>query len=275
MKPCMPRAVRSIRWRQQAASTALLLWACLAGAADDFSSLWREAELSIGIPILVPGDRQLPVFCECIEFDPLSPGDRPAAAAYLRLYRQEFSKYPAAFLARVNVEWVALVKNLKVDGNFREATYLPSFAPTTMAPRGGLVFDVRQGAASDLYLRWALHHEFFHFIDAGTASDELDAWQALNPGGFRYTNRPAPFQIPLEHPTLGALTAYAMKSAAEDRAEVAAALFMDGTRASFRRIMGADPVIRRKAKAIMRKLQAIDASMSRTYFRAMLGFEWK
>jgi hypothetical protein len=138
----------------------------------------------------------------------------------------------------------------------------------------GLVFDVRQGARSDLYLRWALHHEFFHFIDAGTAPGELDAWQALNPDAFRYSGRRAPFRIPLEHPAPGALTAYAMKSAAEDRADVAAGLFVDGTRGSFRRIVAADPAVRRKAEAIMRKLRAIDASMSPADFRALLGFDW-
>jgi hypothetical protein len=104
-RPRCPRRVdRPTRGLCQAAAVLSLLCACFPVPADEFSTLWREAERSAGIPILVPGDRQLPVSSGPIEFDPVSPRDRAAAAAYLRLYRQELSKYPAAFLARVNVE---------------------------------------------------------------------------------------------------------------------------------------------------------------------------
>jgi hypothetical protein len=60
-----------------------------------------------------------------------------------------------------------LVKGLRVDEEPRAATYLRAYAPTTMAPRGGMVYDVRQGAFDRAYVRQGLHYEFFHFIDYG------------------------------------------------------------------------------------------------------------
>jgi hypothetical protein len=43
------------------------------------------------------------------------------------------------------LEWVAFVKGLKVFDDPRAATYLRSFAAGTMAPAGGMVYDVQQG----------------------------------------------------------------------------------------------------------------------------------
>ncbi|HEU5284520.1 MAG TPA: hypothetical protein VFU53_11945, partial [Burkholderiales bacterium] len=211
----------------QAHALLLLLAFAVPATADELSVRWHEAERAIGIPILLPRDRQLPNGNGCAEFDPLQPADQGAAVAYLKLYTEEFSKYPKSLLRRVGVEWVALVKNLSICGEPRQASYFPTFAFHSMDPRGGLIFDVRQGARSEAYLRWTLHHEFFHFIDAAQPPGEMRAWAALNPTGFRYSGMDAAFSGRLEHPEAGMVTLYAKKSIAEDRAEIAATLFTD------------------------------------------------
>ena len=245
----------------------LLLLACaLPASADDLSARWREAELALGIPILLPADRQLPNGSGCATFDPLRPADHAAAAAYLKLYVQEFSKYPKNFLRRVGVEWVALVKNLSICGDPRQASYFPTFAFHSMEPGGGLIFDVRQGATSDAYLKWAMHHEFFHFVDAAQPPAEMRAWAALNPTSFRYSGVDAAFSGKLEHPGPGMVTRYAMKSIAEDRAEIAAALFTDESRDSLWRIAQGDPIIRKKVEKIMQTFAAIQPAMGRNHF---------
>lgn len=250
----------------------LLLLACAVPAsADELSARWREAERAIGIPILLPADRQLPNGSGCADFDRLQPADHAAAAAYLKLYVEEFSKYPKSLLRRVGVEWVALVKNLSICGDPRQASYFPTFAFHSMAPGGGLIFDVRQGARSDAYLKWAMHHEFFHFVDAAQPPREMRAWAALNPTGFRYSGMDAAFAGKLEHPELGMVTRYAMKSIAEDRAEIAAALFTDECRDSLRNIARGDPIVRKKVNKIMQTFAAIQPAMGRSYFANRLG----
>jgi len=251
-------------WRR--ARFLLLLLACAVPAsADELSVRWREAERAIGIPILLPADRQLPNKTGCSNFDPLQPADRPAAAAYLKLYAEEFSKYPKSLLRRVGVEWVAVVKNLSMCGHPRQASFFPTFAFHSMAPGGGLIFDVRHGATSDAYLRWVMHHEFFHFVDAAQPPGEMRAWAALNPTGFRYSGMDAPFAGKLEHPELGMVTRYAMKSIAEDRAEIAAALFTDESIDSLRHIARNDPIIRKKVNKITRIFAAIEPAMGRNH----------
>lgn len=252
-------------------------------AADDISALRMEAEKRVGISVSIPSTRQLPDHQQQgVTFEPLRVvesrgGDAQAAALYLRAYMDEFSKYPHSFLRKVNVEWVVFVKGLRVGQEPRAATYLRSYAPTTMAPRGGMVYDVQQGAANRAYVRRSLHHEFFHFIDEGVQvrGGENADWLAMNPPGFKYTGEMANFSQKLDHPAPGIITAYSAKSSAEDRAELFAALMDEETYPRLREIAAADPVVRRKIRYLVRFLERIDPAMGSAYFHKRLGEYWQ
>lgn len=252
-------------------------------AADEISALRMEAEKRVGISVSIPSTRQLPDHQQQgVTFEPLrvvesSGGDARAAALFLRAYTDEFSKYPRSFLRAVNVEWVAFVKGLRVDQAPRAATYLRFYAPTTMAPRGGMVYDVQQGANDRAYVRRGLHHEFFHFIDEGVQVRGLENadWLAMNPAGFRYTGEMANFSRRLDHPAPGIITTYSAKSSSEDRAELFAALMDEDTYPRLREIAAADPVVRRKIRYLVRFLERIDPAMGSRYFRKRLGEFWQ
>ena len=256
--------------------------AACALAADEISVLRAEAEKRIGISIYIPSTRQLPdQQQEDVRFEPLRVvepgGDARAAALYLRAYTEEFSKYPRSFLRAVNLEWVAFVKGLRVDGAPRAATYIRFYEATTMAPRGSMIYDVQQGAASRAYVRHSLHHEFFHFIDEGVhvRGGENAEWAAMNPPGFKYTGEMARFAPGLEHPAPGIITAYSAKSSAEDRAELFAAMMDEEAHPRLREIATADPVVRRKIRYLVRFLGRIDPAMGDGYFRKRLGTYWQ
>ena len=270
--------------------TALLIVSCLtiplfaasSLAADEISVLRAEAEKRIGISVHIPSTRQLPDHQqEHISFQPLRVaergGDAQAAGLYLRAYIDEFSRYPRSFLRAVNVEWVAFVKGLRVNGEPRAATYIRFYAATTMAPRGSMIYDVQQGATSQAYVRRSLHHEFFHFIDEGVhvRGGENAEWVAMNPPGFRYTGEMARFTPRLEQPAPGIITAYSAKSSAEDRAELFATLMDEETHPRLREIAAADPVVRRKIRYLVRFLGRIDPAMGDSYFRKRLGTYWQ
>jgi hypothetical protein len=252
-------------------------------AADEISALRMEAEKRVGISVSIPSTRQLPdLQQQDVTFEPLRVvesrgGDARAAALYLRAYMDEFSKYPHSFLRKVNLEWIAFVKGLRVDQEPRAATYLRFYAPTTMAPRGGMVYDVQQGAANQAYVRHSLHHEFFHFIDEGVQvwGGENADWLAMNPPGFKYTGKMANFSQKLDHPAPGIITTYSSKSSAEDRAELFAALMDEDTYPRLREIAAADPVVRRKIRYLIRFLERIDPAMGSSYFRKRLGEYWQ
>ena len=252
-------------------------------AADEVSALRMEAERRVGISVSIPSTRQFPDYQRPgVSFEPLRVvesrgGDAQAAALYLRAYIEEFSKYPRSFLRQVNLEWVLFVKGLRVEGEPRAATFLRSYAPTTMAPRGGMVYDVQQGATNHAYVRRALHHEFFHFIDYGVQAggvEDVD-WLAMNPPGFRYTGEMAHFSRRLDHPAPGIITSYSAKSSWEDRAELFAALMDEDTYPRLREIAAADPVVRRKIRYLVRFLERIDPAMGGGYFPNRLGKYWQ
>ena len=120
----------------------LLLCASVAaeGSADSVSILWRRAEQAVGVPIVLPSTAELPVSSQGgVSFRPLGRGEASSTAAYLRLYIEEFSKYPRSLLQAVNLEWVAFVKGLRVLDDPRAATYLRFFGAGTMKPAGGMV----------------------------------------------------------------------------------------------------------------------------------------
>lgn len=252
-------------------------------AADEVSALRLEAEKRVGISISIPSTRQFPDYQRPdVRFEPLSVvtsrgGDAQAVALYLRAYIDEFSKYPRSFLRKVNLEWVMFVKGLRVDEIPRAATYLRSYAPTTMMPRGGMVYDVQQGASNQAYVRRSLHHEFFHFIDYGVQIGGIEDadWLAMNPRGFRYTGEMANFSRRPDHPAPGIITTYSAKSSWEDRAELFAALMDEETYPRLREIAAADPVVRRKIRYLVRFLGRIDPAMGSSYFRKRLGEYWQ
>jgi hypothetical protein len=246
------------------------------GSPDAISFLWREAERTVGVPIVLPSTPELPVFSQgSVNFRPLGRGESSSTETYLRLFIDEFSKYPHSFTRAVNLEWVAFVKGLKVFNDPRAATYLRYFAAGTMAPAGGMVYDVQQGALDETYVRWVLHHEFFHFIDDHLNRDiEDQAWADLNSKEFRYTGVDAPNSTFLDHPRSGAITTYSMKSMWEDRAELFAALFVEKAHPRLREIADVDPVVRSKIRFMMRHLGRIDPSMNERYFRKRLGANW-
>jgi hypothetical protein len=241
-------------------------------AQSEVGRLLQEAEARIGVLVLLPATGQLPLDSSAISFLPLGSADSRSAAAHLRLYAEEFAKYPQPLLRRVNLEWVAFVKDLKVGGDRRAATYLNAWAVHTMAPSGGMVYDVRQGASDETYLRWTLHHEFFHFVDSAVSTEaERARWLALNPGGFRYTGRDVAYSQRLDHPAPGFVTGYAMSSDWEDRAELFAALFAEHAHPRLRAIAQSDPIVRHKLRRLIRFLQRLDPALDERHFRGRVG----
>jgi hypothetical protein len=239
-----------------------------AQSSGEVRRLRQEAEAKIGVLVLLPATGQLPLNSAAISFLPLGSAESRSVANHLRLYAEEFAKYPQPFLRRVNLEWVAFVKDLKVGDDPRAATFFNAWATHTMAPSGGMVYDVRQGATDETYLRWTLHHEFFHFVDRAMSNKADQAgWLALNAGGFRYTGRDVAYSQRLDHPGPGFVTGYAMSSLWEDRAELFAALFAEHAYPRLREIARSDPIVRHKLRHLIRFLQRIDPAMDGQHFQ--------
>lgn len=262
---------------------ACMLFLCgPAAAAGELDRLKADAETRTGVAIFIPSGRLLYGWrSDSLRFAPLSLGDgRGGDAAdverYLRMYGEEFAKYPPSFLQQVRLEWVAFVKELNVNGEPRGATYQRFHWGMAHTPGGGLVYDVRVGRYDEPLIRWNLHHEFFHFVDAfDFYRADAAAWPALNAPGFRYNGIRRPRREAFEHPSPGLLTDYAQKSVAEDRAELFAALMTDEARPRLLEIVESDPIVRRKFRSLVSFLSRLDPAMGERYFERRLGAVWR
>lgn len=222
-------------------------------------------EIQGRLPFEVRVSNVAPSRVKTISYRRIDTAEYPDALQHLQLLNEEFGKYPPAFLRKSGLKWAGLVKNLTVSGESHSAAfdYLER----------ALLFDVRQGSRNKLYLRYTLHHEFFHLIDFVMMSDQLDQrWLALNPAGFHYRTNVGMRDsgtVMLDHPQTGFVTTYAISSIHEDRAEIHAALFVREHYRDLVRIMQKDSVVRRKVSYIVQMLHRIDPAINEAYFQRL------
>ena len=148
-----------------------------------------------------------------------------AVESYGPLLAQEFGLYPPELVKRVRLRRIVLCSQLAYDGQLRAA--IPDFQHHT------LFLDVARGAATPLYQRRVIHHEFFHIVDLrddGKLYEDV-TWSALNPEGFTYgrggINAQGDARMSLwteEYP--GFLTLYGRTGVEEDKAELFSFLLM-------------------------------------------------
>lgn len=145
-----------------------------------------------------------------ITADPPAAGD---AARITAVIRKELARYPAGYLARVNMARVLVCAHLRE--NAREIPSLPNVD-------GAWLIDATLG---DAFAARIIHHELFHFIDLaddGTLTRDA-AWEALNPATFSYgaggRSLRTSWASERTDTAPGFVTAYATTAVAEDKAE--------------------------------------------------------
>lgn len=142
-----------------------------------------------------------------------------ASRRYAVLLGEEFGLYPPELVKRSKLERIVLCRDLAFAGQLRAA--VPEFGSDT------LYLDVLRGAGDPLYVRRAIHHEFFHVVDWRDDRELYsdDVWNALNEEGFRYgsggVNAQGDARMGLWSDELqGFLSLYGRTGVEEDKAEL-------------------------------------------------------
>jgi hypothetical protein len=194
------------------------------GAAEVAEPTVRALQAKYGIR-LIAGD--VPESTDqAVKFAQLAPADIAPLKVYLRLFAQEFNKYPPAFVKACGIEVIAFTKDMTVNGQSRNA--IP------VAHDKMLYYDPFGGAHSEEYQRHVVHHEFFHVADnlLNAATEVPDPnWESQNDPKFHYgggghlatgsdqgggTNREAGF-----------INRYSTSGIEEDKAEIYAWMLVD------------------------------------------------
>lgn len=228
--------------------------------------LLRALETRYSISVAYPQVR--PSAFKSVTFDSLSASDSPALEKYSWLLAEEFNKYPKDFIARIGLKTIALVKNIKYEGDARTA--IPDY-------KAGILFlDIIEGAAANGFGRHVMHHEIYHFAEAALNGDPFfkdPAWAALNKIGFTYGQGGAyargKDQAVLTHPSPGFVDKYAQSGLEEDKAEIFACLMVPVEARRLAQMAADDPILAAKAKFIQQACAGWSPSMGRPFFEAI------
>ena len=190
---------------------------------------------------------------------------RRELAAYVPIFAEEFSRYPADFVKKTGVRRIVLCKNLAFAGDVRAS--IPYYDHTVM------FYDAVRGAYSEDYQRATVHHEFFHMIDwkdDGRVYDD-DAWARLNRAGFEYGSRHVrgvdrSMWGRLDDNLEGFLNRYAMTGVQEDKAEIFC--YMIFKPELIERRSRTDAVLAAKVEAMKKLTLAFSASMDEAFWAA-------
>jgi len=169
---------------------------------------------------------QIPKCTWKLEFATATQKDLPVLLSYVRLFAEEWRKYPPEFVKRSKLSGICFVKDLKLKKQKRAA--LPDYFNERLYYDFGFLRK-----SSRLYLRHVVHHEYYHMLEQqwnGNAYYKDPAWARLNTKGFHYGSGGANARSPgvgrLDHPKPGFVNAYAMSGLEEDKAEIWALLFV-------------------------------------------------
>lgn len=168
---------------------------------------------------------------------------------------RELARYSGALLRATKLRGVVLVHDL-MEGK-KAIPSLPNVA-------GLLLLDVD---ASERDLVRTIHHEIFHFFDLaddGALSPD-PTWEKLNAEGFTYgaggrSLRGAWAAAPPDGLS-GFVSAYATSAVEEDKAETFA--FAIARRDDLATLVGRDPVLDKKVRELVRRLDAVEPNTAR------------
>ncbi|MGB0840367.1 MAG: hypothetical protein ACPGXL_09515, partial [Chitinophagales bacterium] len=192
-----------------------------------------------------------------VTYETASKDEAKALLQYLQLFATTFQQYPPKFVAATNLQTVAIVKKLAVDGQFRAA--VPDWGTET------LLLDFFRGASTPPYQEHVIHHEYYHLIEEeqqGTAYWKDPKWLRINKKSTEYGEGGASAQgntnaYYLTNPSKGYLNLYSISALEEDKAEVYATLFVATERAKLMEWRKTDRTLRRKARYMQRSVRKI------------------
>ena len=207
---------------------------------------------------------------------------------YLKLFSDEFNKYPTEFINKTKLKHIAFVRFLKYGEQQRNA--LPD------AYKEILFFDIIKGWHKDLYvgrktkfyMRHVIHHEFYHMIEQeinGSPYYKDSIWNSFNDINNQYGNggvtmyadmtkkhkikliHSKPYKI--THPKKGIITVYSGSALEEDKAEVCASLFIKREIRKVKRCIKKDDIILKKVNYMKQFIFKLCNEMNENYWKTL------
>lgn len=217
--------------------------------AQTYTELTKEIEDTYSIEIIY--NSEMPDTWGQVSFSDIESDEN--LASYLKLLKNEMSKYPNDFFSKISLKYITLCKNLAFNGQNRAAIPDPYL--------GNIYYTIDGvGKNKNTYLIHTFHHELHHYTEYAIWQDmryDWDAWISLNSEDFTYgdggetayANSGFDYYSP-QHPRAGFLNLYSMTGDEEDRCEIIAFWLTETEREIIKPIIKQDTILKNKLDII-------------------------
>jgi hypothetical protein len=230
--------------------------------------LIRLGTLYPGIPFLIDlPQSQTPN----VRYITTQPADVPVLVDYLKLFEEEIAKYPQPFFTGRDIRAIGFVKRLFVDGKPVEGLY--------EARHRMMLFNFYRNRRHPTPQRHNIHHEIYHMMALQNPDYTVNrdaVWASYNVVGFIYGFQELSGKNelnPLAPAIPGFISAYAMTSIEEDKAEVFAGLMMESQHRLMQRWSEKDGHLRRKMALMKGFVRTYCPVMDAAYWQRLLAPE--
>ena|SRR3989344_2811395 len=206
-------------------------------------------------------------------FSNLEEVDLAQTKKFALLFIDEWKKYPIDWVDNSNLEIIAFVKTLYVDGNYRAA--VPITNPKGVYYDSNLLSSYINSPENLYYSNEVIHHEYYHLIEYSYFGDFYNSdniWSSFNNPDFKYISAGKDAYASSDyqhqaHPSEGFVSTYSRYALEEDKAEIYAYIMVTEDYRNILEWVESDPILLKKVNYMKNFMQSHSSSMDDNFFR--------
>src|SRR3972149_12244392 len=191
-----------------------------------------------------------------LEISSLHDSDLPMLKTFAKLFFEEYSRYPLAWLKYATPPVIVFAKSVGYQGEIVGGV-----------EQGIIVYNITN-VSNVPYTKQLIHHELMHWVEHFTQTYG-DPWPEPN-GSYREVyNLKSDYNYE-QHPQNGFITGYAQTNRSEDKAEIYSFLFTPGGLRKLSEWGKTDPLLVKKVEAVKKLIRDRGTKMDNTYFETQI-----
>ena len=212
------------------------------------------------------------------DFIILSKIDMIEFARYIRLFYEEFTRYPQDFIKNINLRRIVFVKKLSVTLELNGKT-VTQYRPGIPDDKKEVLFlNIYYGVSDQIYQRGIIHHELYHMIEEeinGSGYYKDPVWASFNDLNFKYGSGGATAYennyvsgIPKSG---GFISNYSTYGLEEDKAEIFRYLMVPKPSKLLHSLAAHDPILAKKVKYMKNFISKHSKYMNESFWQKILN----
>lgn len=188
-----------------------------------------------------------------IEISPLKNSDMPILKSFAKLFVEEYSRYPLAWLEYITPPVIVFVKSVGVQGEVVGGV-----------EQGVIVYNI-SSINDKVFSKRLIHHEIMHWVEHRSRTYYDVSWPANINDYLQKYDFKSKYNY-LEHPKSGFVTGYAETNSLEDKAETYSYLFTSEGLKKLNEWSQKDDLVKNKVKYLKHFIKQRVDKMDEKYF---------